>query len=321
MRNRFCFLMVGVACVVAVAGCGGGTEAPLGPVGAPATEAPVSKGAWVDAPGKVQIYNYLVDRGEEITVDLYWFAEEIVDGYKTLQHAEKFATLAYGDQTDVMTSRYFGAAGAKPDELQYVAVPAGTQVAEQAERVLGDVEPLLQMDLYDFNSEPTTAYLNDGGTVVVFLSPATQGSIEAQPRIQSFYADLYPDGNVKTPAPESELPKAGPGEVVLPSGFLFGTESRTESGRLANLMDWRFAADGSCLPEEGNHGYGGDGADWLWVVPETAEIAIHPDFQLSECSEPAWQDPRSLQGIERPFALIVPTAAGEPKLEIVEIPE
>lgn len=311
--------MVAVACGVAIAGCGGGSGDPLGPAGT--TEAPVSKGAWVDAPGKVQFYNYLVDRGEEITVDLYWFAEELVDGYKPLQHAEKLATLAYGDHTDVMPSRYFGAAGAKPEKLEYVAVPTGTAVAEQDERALGDAQPLLQTDLYNSNSDPTTAYLNDGGTVVVFLSPATHGSIEAQPRVQSFYADLYPDGEVNFPTPESELPKAGPGEVVLPSGFLFGTESRTESGRLANLMGWRWSADGKCLPEEGNHSYGGDGADWTWVVPETAQITIHPDFQLSECSEPAWQDPISLEGIGRPFGLIVPTAAGEPRMEFIEIPE
>lgn len=201
-----------------------------------------------------------------------------------------------------------------------MAVPTGTQVAEQAERALGDVEPLLQTDLYNSKSEPPTTYLNDGGTVVVFLSPATHGSIEAQPRVQSFYADLYPDGEVNFPTPESELPKAGAGEVVLPSGFLFGTESRAPSGRLANLMGWRFSADGKCLPEEGNHSYGGDGADWMWPVPATAKIAIHPDFEFTECTEPAWEDPVSLDGIERPFALIVPTAAGEPKLEIIEIP-
>lgn len=93
------------------------------------------------------------------------------------------------------------------------------------------------------------------------------------------------------------------------------------SGRLANLMGWRWSADGTCLPEEGNHSYGGDGADWMWVVPDTAKITIHPDFQLSECSEPAWQDPLSLDGIGRPFGLIVPTAAGEPRMELIEIPE
>lgn len=320
MRSRFGSLMAAVACL-AIAGCGGSAGDPLGPAGPTTTETPVSKGAWVDAPGKVQFYNYLVDSGEEITVDLYWFAEELIDEYKPLQHAEKFATLAYGEHTEVMPSRAFGAAGVKPDELLYVAVPAGTQVAEQAESALGDVKPVLQTDLYNSKSDPPTVYLNDGGTVVVFLSPATHGSIEAQPRVQSFYADLYPDGEVNFPAPQSELPKAAAGEVVLPSGFLFGTEVPAPSGRLANLMGWRFSAEGKCLPEEGNHSYGGDGADWAWVVPDTAKITIHPDFEFTECTEPGWQDPLSLEGIERPFALVVPTAAGEPRLEILEIPE
>lgn len=316
VRIRFGALMV--ASAVALAGCGGGSDDDV--VGAPRTEPAKSTGSWGDAPGKVQFYNYLLDRGQEVSVDLYWFGEELVDGYKQVQHAEKFATLAYGEHTDVIPSRHFGAAGAPPEKLEYLAVPVGTQVAEQAETpgVLGGTEPFLRTDLYNSNSDPTTAYLNDGGTVVVFLSPATHGSTDAQPRVQSFYASLYPDGEVNFP--ESEVPKAGSGEVVLPTGFLFGTESRTEGGRLADLMGWRWSADGECLPEEGSHSYGGDGADWTWVVPDTAKVTIHPDFGLSNCDQPAWQEPTSLDGMTRPFGLIVPTAAGEPRMEIIEIP-
>jgi hypothetical protein len=66
--------------------------------------------------------------------------------------------------------------------------------------------------------------------------------------------------------------------------------------------------------------YGGDGEYWMWVVADTASITIHPDFDFSGCGEPAWQDPISLQGLQKPFALIVPTAAGEPRVEIIEIP-
>jgi hypothetical protein len=299
-----------------------GPQAPFQPETSAGGGVATSTGSWGDAAGKVQFYNFLVDSGQEISVDLYWFAEEIVDGYKQVEHSEKFATLKYGEHTEILTTRHFGPAGAEVEELQYVAVHVGTEVAGRAESVsvLGDVEPVLKTDLYHYNGDAQTAYLNGGGTVVVFLSPATQGNTEARPRVQSFYADLYPAGEVNFPAPESEIPKAGPGEVVLPVGFLFGTEIRTDSGRLANLAEWRWSANGECLPEDESNSYGGDGEDWMWVVPDDARITIHPDLEYSGCTEPAWQEPVSLAGHSQPFGLIVPTAAGEPRMEIIDIP-
>ena len=339
MRDRFGALLMVVAVAAAlVTGCGGG--------GSPGSQGPFSDesstdetsssdkdaktaGDWFDAPGKVQFYNYLVDGGEEITVDLYWFATEIVDGYKEFEHTEKFATLDYGDHTDVMSSRYFGLPDAELDELQYLAVPTGTDVEEQADKfetggVLGGEEAYLKTDLYHSNSDAPTKYLNDEGTVVVFLSPDTHGDTEARPRVQSFYADLYPGGEVNFPATEDEIPKAGPGQVVLPIGYLFGTQTRSPTGgRLAELMGWRWSADGACLPEDESNIYGGDGEAWMYAVSETAKITIHPTFHFTgptDCSAPAWQEPISLQGKRRPFGLIVPTSAGEPRMEIIEIP-
>jgi hypothetical protein len=335
-RGRFGSLMLVVGCVAAfLTGCSEtGSPAPLGP--APVDNSPgggarttpdsgpvTTTGSWLDAPGKVQFYNYLVDNGKEITVDLYWFKEEIVDKIDIVQRTEKFATLKYGEKTEVIPSRHYGKAGVELEEVEYLAVPTGTTVAGEAANkdVVDDIKPMLKTDLYHSNSDAPTDYLNGGGTVVVFLSPATNGTIEARPRVQSFYADLYPSGVVNFPPPESEIPKAGPGEVVLPVGFLFGTESRTESGKLANLAEWRWSADGECLAEEGSNSYGGDGERWMHVVSDSAEITIHADFDYSGCTEPAWQDPVSLQGIARPFGLIVPTASGEPTMQIIDIPE
>jgi len=327
MSARFTLLVLIVACVVALAGCSeGGRAIPSSQLNAdsPTGSMTGASGAWLDAPGKVQVYNYLVDRSQPVTVDLYWSATELIDGIREVQHTEKYATLAYGEHTEVMKSRHFGRPGDEVEELEYVAVPVGTPVAAVSETKIGDAETVLSVDLYQSHSDAATAYLNGGGTVVDFLSPATNGAIEARPRIQSFYADLYPSGEVNHPPPAADLPKAGPGQVVLPVGFLFGTEGRAETGRLADLRGWRWSADGDCLPEDGNHSYGGDGADWMWLVPQTASISIHPEFHTDPadvaCANPGWPDALSLTGKERPFALIVPTTTGEPRAEIIEVP-
>ena len=90
------------------------------------------------------------------------------------------------------------------------------RVADRAETpgVLGGEEAFLRTDLYHANSEKVVEYLNGGGTVVVFLSPATHGDTEARPRVQSFYTDVYPHGQVNFPPPDSEIPKAGSLEPI-----------------------------------------------------------------------------------------------------------
>jgi hypothetical protein len=346
MRNRVGGLLLIVACAAALlAACGGDDDdsGALGGSSSKSTLAPSdtgdtsgggdtkSKNEWLDAPGQVQFYNYLVDRGKEVPIDLYWYGTETVDGFREVQHSEKFASLAYGEKTKLMTSRYFGEKNAEVEKLEYFAVPKGTVVKEQAENkevaegsVLTKDLPLMITDLYNSHSDETTKYLNDGKTVVVFVLGGQNGgpdTPEARPRVQSFYADLYPSGEVNFPPAKDELPQAGAGELVLPVGFIFGTDLAPNSGPLKDFFDWRWSADGTCLPEEGTNSYGGDGEDWMWAVSKTATIEIHPTFAATDtCNQPAVGGSISLAGSKQPFALIVPTATGDPKLTLIEIP-